>query len=382
MALPCRGLGKTIVKLAIIRRRLAATGGAEQFIAAISNSLANQGIEVTLIAQQWGPTTAFPGRIIELPPSKGNRGYRFRAFQKSVADTVAANVFDLVQSHERLLTADLFRAGDGVHAAWVDRLKRHRSWGHGLFTNINPMHRIYMETERKMVRETDMIFVAISSFIARELRDWLDVPDARIRVIENGVNLSYFRPATPEERSAARARFGIEGDAPAIAYVGSGFERKGAFQLVRALTRPQLREVTALIAGGDKAEKSLARLIAKLGLAKRVTMTGAVGDVRSILHAADIFVLPTMYDPGPIAALEALASGLPVVTTPDTGVAEMIVDTGAGRITEREPEPLADAIHQTLGELAPAKQAALALRARLEHSLAVEKWLDFYRDLS
>ena len=370
------------MKLAIVRWRVAATGGAERFIADCSNALANLGIEVTLIAEQWERPTAFPGRFIKLPPSKGNRGRRYRAFQKSVAGTVAENAFGLVQSHERLLTADIFRAGDGVHAAWFDRLKRSRSWGRGVLMNTDPLHRLYMETERKMARETDMIFVAISSLVARELRDWLEVPDARIRVIENGVDLTRFRPATLEERLSARVRFGIDGDGPVISYVGSGFERKGAFQLVRALAHRQLRDVTALIAGRDKAEKSLARLIAKLGLAKRVAMTGAAGDVRPMLQAADLFVLPTMYDPGPIAALEALASGLPVVTTPDTGVAEMIADTGAGRITDREPEALAEAIHQALGELGVAKQAVLALRPRLELSLAVEKWLDLYRELA
>jgi UDP-glucose:(heptosyl)LPS alpha-1,3-glucosyltransferase len=320
--------------------------------------------------------------LIKLPPSKGNRGRRYRAFQKSVSDAVAENTFDLIQTHERLLTADIFRSGDGVHAAWLDRLKRNRPWPRNISMNTNPLHRLYMETERRMARETDMIFVAISSLVARELRDWLDVPDERIRIIENGVDLTRFRPATPEQRSAARDGLGIKGDGPVVSYVGSGFERKGAFQLVRALSHPQLDDVTAFVAGRDRAEKSLMRLINQLGLAKRVIMTGAVSDVRPLLDASDLFVLPTMYDPGPNAVLEALASGLPVVTTPDTGVAQMIVDSGAGRISGRDPEALADAIHQTLGELALARDAALSLRPKLDLSFCMDKWLDLYRELS
>ncbi len=370
------------MKLAIVRWRVAATGGAEQFILGAARALDTKGIDVTLITEQWDRPDVFPGRIIKLPPSKGNRGRRYRAFQKSVADAISRNTFDLVQSHERLLTADIFRSGDGVHAAWLDRLKRNRSWLSRMSMNTRPLHRLYMETERRMACETDMIMVAISSLVAQELRDWLDVPDERIRLIENGVDLTRFRPAAPEERSAARLRLGIKGDGPVITYVGSGFERKGAFQLVRALSHPQLSHVTAIVAGRDKAEKSLARLINRLGLAERVTVTGPVADVRPLLHAADLFVLPTMYDPGPNAVLEALASGLPVVTTPDTGVAEMIIDSGTGRVTDREPDALAEAIHQVLGKLALAKEAVLTLRPKLDHSLSMDKWLDLYRELS
>jgi UDP-glucose:(heptosyl)LPS alpha-1,3-glucosyltransferase len=111
-------------------------------------------------------------------------------------------------------------------------------------------------------------------------------------------------------------------------------------------------------------------------------VTGPLGDVRSVLHAADIFVLPTLYDPMPNAALEALASGLPVVTTNDAGIADAINDTGAGKVTPRDPEALADAMAAVLGDWATARQAALALRPRFALSGTVAKWLDLYGELS
>lgn len=370
------------MKLAIVRKRFASAGGAEQFIVDTTNALAELGVEATLISEGLDGAGNLGDRLIKLPASKGSRSRRYRAFQKAVEDALRPRSFTLVQSHERIVNADIFRAGDGVHAAWVDRLKRSRPWWRRVAMNYDPLHRLLMETERRMARETDMVFVANSMLVARELRDWLDVPQERLRVIENGVDLNRFRPPATEERLEARVQLGVGDDRPVVAYVGSGFERKGAFQLVRALADRRLRDVKAIIAGRDKAQQSLMRLVNDLRLSKRVVVAGPVGDVRQILHAADLFVLPTLYDPMPNAALEALASGLPVVTTPDAGLADAIAETGAGRVSAREPEALADAIHQTLLELSTAKEAVLSLRPRFDLSRATRKWLDLYRELS
>ncbi len=370
------------MNLAIIRWRIAETGGAERFIFDIAKALDERGIEVTLIAEECARAAAFTGRFIELAKSKGGRSQRYRRFQASVGDVLARNRFSLVQTHERLLTADIFRAGDGVHGAWFERLAKSRPWWRRVGMNLDPMHRMYRQTELKMARESDMIFVANSALVARELRQWLDVPDERIRVIENGVDLEHFSPATPQERAAARVRLAIDPEGPVAAYVGSGFERKGAFQLIRALAEPNLRDLTLIIAGRDKARNTLIGLADRLGVSNRVVVTGALIDVRSVLHGADLFVLPTLYDPMPNAALEALASGLPVVTTADAGIADAIAETGAGKVTSRDPEALADAIAAVLGDLGAARQAALALRPRLALPQAVAKWLELYGALS
>jgi len=370
------------VNLAIIRWRMAASGGVERFIFDISKTLRERGVDVTLITEPFEPAEPFAGRIRELPPSHGGRARRFRRFQGAVRAALAGEGFSLVQSHERVLTADLYRAGDGVHAAWFDRLKRSRPWWRAAGMGFDPLHRQYMETERRMARETEMIFVANSSLVARELKDWLDLPEGRIRLIENGVDLARFAPPDAEARAAARAACGLPPDGPVAAYVGSGFERKGAFHLIRALAAPGLRDLSLVIAGRDKAAREARALVERLGLTDRVVLLGAVDDVRPVLHAADLFVLPTLYDPMPNAALEALACGLPVVTTPDSGVAEAITETGAGAVADREPEALARAIAGVLADLAAARAGALALRPRYDLAGTAGKWLDLYREIA
>ena len=370
------------MRLAIVRRRLVPTGGAERFIENAIEALAEAGVETTLVSESAESAPAGGGRlarVVRLPPTGGSRYRRYRAFQAAVAGAFAKGSFDVVQSHERILDAHLFRAGDGVHAAWIDRLGRERRWRRRLL-GVDRFHRHLIETERRMARRTDMIFVANSPMVARELAGWLDLPAARIRTIENGVDLAAFRPPTPEERMEARARFGLSMDDQVVAFAGSGFERKGAFALVRAFGAGRLRGKKALIAGRDKRSGRLGALIRKLGLEDRVTMLGAVADVARLLHAGDVFVLPTLYDPMPNAALEAIACGLPVVTTPDAGIGDAVIEHGAGCLSGRGAEALSCAIEETFADLEARRRAAIGLRDRFDLSRATARWIDLYRE--
>jgi UDP-glucose:(heptosyl)LPS alpha-1,3-glucosyltransferase len=287
-----------------------------------------------------------------------------------------------VQTHERLLTADIFRAGDGVHAAWLARLAAEQGAFKDAVRRLSPMHRLIMRTERNMARETGMLFVANSGLVARELADWLDLPAGRIRTIENGVDISAFHPASPAERAAARRRFKLDGDDPVVAFVGSGFERKGAFKLVETLVLPQCRHVRALIAGRDRRQGALRRHVDALGLAGRVNLLGGVDDPLAAYHAADLFALPSLYDPMPNAALEALACGLPLLVTADTGIADAVRDSGAGAVVTRAPDDIARGLGEILARRESMAQAAASLTARFDLSAATARWLDLYREIA
>lgn len=368
------------MNLAVIRWRMAASGGVERFIFDIARTLEGRDVAVTLITEPFTSAEPFAGRILDLARSRGGRAARFRRFQAAVGEVLARESFSLVQSHERVLTADLYRAGDGVHAAWFARLQRSRPKWRAAGMRLDPMHRLYMATERRMAQETSMLFVANSSLVARELGEYLGLEETRVRLIENGVDLDRFAPATDAARAKARQDLGLPESGPVAAYVGSGFERKGAFHLVRALADPGLRDLSVIIAGRDKAEGALRDLVARLGLAGRVHIAGPLADVRPALHAADLFVLPTLYDPMPNAALEALACGLPVVTTPDAGIADAIKEAGAGAVAARDAEPLAAALIEVLDRLEEARAAARTLRPRYALTDTVDKWLDLYRE--
>ena len=124
------------------------------------------------------------------------------------------------------------------------------------------------------------------------------------------------------------------GMAPRVAlHVGSGFERKGVKALLEAvaLTRSN---AWAVVVGRDKRAARLLAHARRLGIAERVRFTGSVSDVRPYLAAADAFVLATLYDPQPNAALEAMAAGLPVLTTPKCGAAELLAGGTGGAVRD------------------------------------------------
>lgn len=369
------------MRLAVVRKRFNPFGGAERFIVTAAGALIARGVEVTVVTEDWSGGDV-PGLSRVVVPKAGGflRSTRLARFQASCERAIRDGGFDLVQTHERLLGADLFRAGDGVHAAWIARLGRERGPLGAALLRLDPMHRLVMATERAMAA-SDMLFVANSELVAGELRDILGVPDARLRVIENGVDLDRFRPAEPDARTAARAEFGLPADGPVVAFVGSGFERKGAFRLVEALARPELREVHALVAGTDRQLKKLRQLTERLGLSARVKILGGIPDPRPVLAAADLFTLPSLYDPMPNAALEALACGLPVVTCEGAGIAPAVATSGAGAVVTRDPDDIASGLVRTLSRLPDARAAAAALRPSLDLALAVERWRALYDEL-
>ena len=377
------------MRLAIIRRRYSPFGGAERFIERIAPRLAQRGITPTILAEEWRSGGV---RFIPVGSSGLTRTARFHSFQKSVQAAVeteskAGQGFDLIQSHERITGVNIFRLGDGVHAAWLKRLQQEsgglRSWWLGM----DPYHRAVIETERQMAQDPKLHYVANSSLVADELREYWSVPDDRIALIPNGVDTSFFSPSTPSQKEDARQalakRHGIalSPETLVITVVGSGFARKGIFPLIEACAK--VKDYVLLICGKDKETSKAQGLITRNGAEKRIVLTGPLEDVRPLLWAADVFALPSLYDPASNAVLEALACGLPVIVTRDVGMAWEITDANAGVICERNVAGLLQTLRKCED---PAKRRGMAYQARsfalrYEQNLIIDQWLEFYRTM-
>jgi UDP-glucose:(heptosyl)LPS alpha-1,3-glucosyltransferase len=177
-----------------------------------------------------------------------------------------------------------------------------------------------------MFRHPDLRAVICNSeMVKRDIAARFGVADNKLQVIHNGVDLGYFHPALRHEfRHATRDALDIPAKSPLLLFVGSGFERKGLPSLLRALAAMQNKEAQLIVVGRDKHQPAMEQLSHKLGIAARTHFLGGKADVRPYYAAADVFALPTLYDPFPNAALEALACGLPVLTSTTSGAAELI----------------------------------------------------------
>jgi UDP-glucose:(heptosyl)LPS alpha-1,3-glucosyltransferase len=320
------------MRLAVIRQRYTPFGGAERFLDNALQALIESGVAVTLYTREWrAPQPQRVGARIVDPFHVGGL-WRDAGFARAVCRAVAADAPTLVQSHERLACCDIFRAGDGVHAAWLDERVRHVSPLRAIGIRLGPHHRYRLAIERRMYASARLRAVICNSRMIRDdIRARFRVPDERLRVIYNAVDSDDFTPALRAHRTDVLARLGISPDAVVYLLVGSGFERKGvatAIDALAALPAP----AHLIVVGGDKHLARYASRARERGVARRVTLTGPHADPRPYYGAADAFVLPTLYDPCPNAALEAMACALPIVTTTRSGAAELALAHDAGLV--------------------------------------------------
>ncbi len=371
------------LRIALIRQRYTAFGGAERFVARAMEALSGQGARLTVVTRSW-PGDGDNGALICNPLYLGSV-WRDWSFARSVCEALQERHFDLVQSHERIPCCDVFRAGDGVHREWLRQRRRVLGpWGR-IGIALNPYHHYTLAAEKRLFASPRLKAVICNShMVAEEIRRDYGLAADKIHVIYSGVDTVAYHPnLKARHRVALRERYGIPQDAPLFLYVGSGFERKGLAALLQAFAQlpPQAH---LLIVGKDKKEKRFQTLAARLGLTQRAHFAGAQQDVKPYYGAADAFVLPTLYDPFPNVALEALAAGLPIITSTKSGAAELVENGKNGYAVDAlDIAGLSAAMTQLL---APALAAQLGAAARLTvepYNLEVmgEKLVGLYRKL-
>jgi len=244
---------------------------------------------------------------------------------------------------------------------------------------IAPLHLL---TERWLTRQTDRVLTN-SEGVRRELIHLARVPPEKIQIIHNFIDVTRFRPPTPEERSAARARWKVAPHETILLCPGRIAFQKHQLGLALALRLAQERGGlpggARLMLAGRKRDRLYAGLLepwlSLLGVRDRVTYLGAVSDMLSLYHAADILVMPSLYEGLPNAVLEGHACGLPAVVSHAANIDRLVLDgeTGFEAPTFR-PDLLADALGRMLALPVAARREMGALgRSHLVEQFGVER---------
>jgi len=368
-------------RVALVRSRYDPAGGAERFVQNAIAALKAEGVSLTIVTRHW---PGHDGSALILDPFHIGSLWRDASFASAACRELARRRFDLVQSHERIACCDVYRAGDGVHAEWLAQRARVQSPLGALLTRCNPRHRYLLAAERSLFTSPRLRAVICNSeMVRREIASRFGTEAARLELIRNAVDSAYYHPGLRGEmRAGVREQLSIPRDANVVLHVGSGFERKGVAGLLKALARAPSKP-WGIVAGRDKRSARYMALARSLGIDSRVRFVGTVSDVRPYHAAADSFALATLYDPFPNAAIEAMASGLPVVTTTRCGAAEMLVEGESGFVRDAlDVEGIASA----LGELDPATAARMGANARdavarLTPQSMAQQYLALYRRL-
>jgi UDP-glucose:(heptosyl)LPS alpha-1,3-glucosyltransferase len=313
------------MKFALVRRGYSGTGGAERYLLRFADALRRAGHEAVLYGSREWPAEAWTGERVRV------EGDSPRAFADALRKAKPRERCDLVFSLERVWECDAYRAGDGVHQAWLERRRRFEPGWKGWFRSKQGKHQEILELERAVFSGGGArVIIANSHMVAREIVHYFQVPQERLRVIHNGLPASSFTlqpaPFRPKEGACS------------VLFAGSGWERKGLRFAIEGINR--VKDATLLVAGTGKRSA--------LPASGKTQFLGAVKPVRELMEAADIFLLPTIYDPFSNACLEAMAAGLPVITTAANGFAEIMRPGEDGEVLQdpADAEGIAAAIEK------------------------------------
>lgn len=310
-----------------------ARGGVEQWTHQFARQLSQWGHEIHIVARRFAPI--FDHHFVRhYVPRGGSRldfarqaEAKLRAIEADVNhDTGAgwhANVF---QPHGGSRMAS-FQQNLQLLPAWARPAKLQA-------TRVLPRYREFDQLVARQYADDGRIVLALSKMVAHDIQRWHGVSRERIRVVYNGVDTVRYSPMKRAiYRDPARDQLGVSPDETLLLIVAHNLKLKGVPTLLRSVG--QLRReglpVRLAVVGG-KPGGSYLRLAAKCGASEAVTFVGSVADPLPYYAAADVYVQPTFYDPCSLVVLEALACGLPVVTSRFNGASELITEAAEGYV--------------------------------------------------
>jgi UDP-glucose:(heptosyl)LPS alpha-1,3-glucosyltransferase len=295
------------MKLGLVRRGYSGTGGAESYVRRFAEAAQAAGHECVLFSSAEWAKAEWHGQRVTVD------GDTPRLFADALRRLDPKKHCDFLYSLERVWECDAYRAGDGVHASWLERRARYEKSWQPFFRKFQRKHRELIALERALFNGGARLIIANSGMVRREITQFYRTPAERIEVVHNGVPAF---PDDPELRLMQRKEFRLNQTDYCLLFAGSGWERKGLAYAIEAL---RLLPGAFLFVAGEGKRRGLPR-------SDRVHFLGAQNreGMNALLAAADVFVLPTIYEPFSNACLEALSAGIPVVTTAANGFSEIL----------------------------------------------------------
>ncbi len=356
-------------------------GGLARHVRKLSEHLVSEGVEMHVLTRGGGrlPATeerhgVIVHRLQEPPFPKDVKAFvrwvtamnrDMREFGHQLAD---AHSFDLVHSHDWLVASAAQRIARRIDRPWLVTVHateygRHQGW-----VDKYPQSHIHA-AEREMARNADHV-ITCSRYMASHVSTVFGVPPGRITTIQNGVDPGDLEPVAAD-LDELRARY-AEPDERLVLLVGRLVYEKGFHLALDALAPviAKLGGVRFVVAGTGTAEAELRRQARRLGLDRKGVFLGWVGDdmLHSLYRISDLCIVPSIYEPFGLVALEAMASGCLCVVADTGGLREVVPADGTVgvRFPSRDSAALQEVLERVLTD--DDERAQLISEAR-EHVL-------------
>jgi UDP-glucose:(heptosyl)LPS alpha-1,3-glucosyltransferase len=369
---------------------LPARGGCETYISDLARRLAADGHDVHLYACCWDET-ALPSqlRFHRLAPPSGPRFLRPWRFAAACNDALLRSTHDVTIGFDKTWGQDVLYPQGGLHVASVE---------HNLRKYRNPMTRATMHwikkfdpanwsfrflERRQYLSKKQPLIVVNSNMVRQHFAHYYGIAAKNIHVIRAAIDLNRFpEQDRPRRRLEWRQRWGVDPRETVALFAAMNYRLKGLEPLVYALRRLADQPRFRLVVIGNPRTSYYERLAQRLGVADRVLFAGHCMEMRNAYFAADFLVHPTFYDPCSLVVLEALACGLPVVTSRFNGASELLSPLGEGYVVKdpHDGECLSWCMRQLLDPIrrADCAQAARRTAARWTFEHHYRQMLDVF----
>ena len=327
------------MKIALVRKNFSPKGGGgERYSVDLARALRDFGHEVHVFASSYESLNGVACHSVAVPLKPF--GLQSMVFARNARLALDRSEFDIVNGLSQIYPQDVYRMGDGIHKHWL--AVHSGNTFTRLYNTISPRHRLILNIERKIFTPGNYKrIVAISNLCKQHAITYYNVPSNLIDVIYCGVNFDIFNSSVRNQGELLRKNLGIDSKAIVVLFVGMNFARKGLASLLRAVSQLRDKEKYRILIVGKGNITRFRKLAQELGLDGISMFCGFQDGMPSFYGCADVFVLPSYYEPLGNACLEAMACGLPVIATRETGASELIAHGRSGFIMDTPGNTLA-----------------------------------------
>jgi len=336
------------LKIGVAHSSYKGAGGIEKANRALYDAIVAKGHEVHFYSRERSSS----GKVVSHSVSSWGLVNSLRAltFAMNASRELRSGGYDVTHSHGEMSGADVITA-HSCHSVGLRVMKEH---GHAMTIkerNLGVMDAIRLRIEKQNYRGHELKkAIAISNVVKTELMDEYDVPEKDIVVIPHGVSESSLHRGDDDGlRKRVREKMGIYSDEFMLLFVSNEPHRKGLEFLLRSLQQLHNNRLRLVVVGSDHG-KQFQKFAKSLGISSRVIFVGVQTDVDQFYAAADLFVLPTLYEPFGLVITEALSTGVPVLVSACAGAAQHFVQDRKNGLLINSPSSV-DEITSKLAEI-------------------------------
>ncbi len=316
-------------------------GGAEGYAVELAETLVKEGFDVHIYGHSWDgePSGASFHRLRRLPkwipPS-----VRLLDFALQHKRMTARDRFDVILGFGNTLSMNVYQSHGGVH--YISNIRKLEAVSNPvlrflkkLTLFISPKYhaRAWIESAPFRMKKRPVV-IAISEMVRQDMADYFGVNSNEIKLIYNGIDYSKFTTLSPGRRNSLRQQWGFDKEILFL-FMAYDFRKKGVRFLIDAAGK--LRQNVGagsfgVVIVGSPPSLQIRRMVRQLKLSDTVVFHGPTTEPEAFYHACDVFILPTFYDACSLVVLEAMAAGLPAITTVFNGAAGIITEGKDGLV--------------------------------------------------